>query len=151
MARKQTRCIDCCASIGSRKHSHESTFLEFKDRGGLFKPTQSVIKVCEEAEKSIIRMMNVNNGKLPLSKGIPNAIAISVVDVLGYSNVFSELNEHMLETSFSEENHILSMIKTITKCNCKIWLYHIGKEASVKLTGQKIRKKLSKLILFENQ
>ena len=151
MAEKQTRCIDCCATIGSRKHSHESTFLKFKDKGGLFKPSQSVIKVCEQAEKSIMRMMNVNNGRLPLSKGIPDATAHSVLGVLGNANVFLDLNEHMLETSFSEENHIFALIKTITKCYCKIRMYHIGKEASVKLTGQKIRKKLSKLILFENQ
>ena len=117
----------------------------------LTKPTQSVIKVCEQAEKSIMRMMNVNNGRLPLSKGIPDAIAHSVLGVLGNSNVFLDLNEHMLETSFSEENHIFALIKTITKCYCKIRMYHIGKEATVKLTGQKIRKKLSKLILFENQ
>ena len=45
MAEKQILCMVCCESIGSRKHSHESIFLEFKDRGGLFKPTWRLIQV----------------------------------------------------------------------------------------------------------
>ena len=151
MAEKQILCMVCCESIGSRKHSHESIFLEFKDRGGLFKPTWSVIEVCKESEKNIERMMNKTNGRLPLSKGIPETIAYSVLKVLGHSNVFSDLNEHMLESSFTEENHIFTLIKTIAKCYCKVRLYHLGKEEAAKLTGQKIRKKLSKLILFKNQ
>ena len=151
MAENRLLCIDCCKSLGSRKHSHESAFLKFKDRGGLFKPTKSVIKVCEESEKSIQKMLNVTNGKLPLSTGIPDAIAISVLSALGSSNIFSELNSHMLEAPIYEENHVFALIKTIAKCYCKTRFYHLGKEEAAKLTGQKIRKKLSKLILFENQ
>ena len=67
------------------------------------------------------------------------------------SSIFSELNNHMLEYPISEQNHVFALIKTIAKCYCNVRFYHIGKQEAVKLTGQKIKKKLSKPILFENQ
>ena len=36
--------IQCCKAIGSIEYCHESTFLSLEDRGGLFKPSISVIK-----------------------------------------------------------------------------------------------------------
>ena len=134
-----------------RKNIPETEFLQLKDRGGLFKPSKSVIKVCEEAEKCIQRMMAVTNGKLPRCKGIPDTIAVSVLNDLGSSNVFAELNEHMFEFSFTEENHVFALIKRLVKCYCKVRFYHLGKEATLKETGPKIRKKLNKIILFKGQ
>ena len=45
----------------------------------MFKPTDSVIKVCEETEKAIKRMLNASMGNLPHGKGLPDAIASSVL------------------------------------------------------------------------
>ena len=50
MAMKKVSCMECCQSLGFISHTAESEFLEFKDMGGLFKPTQSVTQVCKEAE-----------------------------------------------------------------------------------------------------
>ena len=58
-------CGLCCDALGARNHHAESNFLRFKDRGGLFKPTQSVIRVCVETERSFQRMIGSNGGKLP--------------------------------------------------------------------------------------
>ena len=95
--------------------------------------------------------MAVTNGKLPRCKGIPDTIAVSVLNDLGSSNVFAELNEHMFEFSFTEENHVFALIKRLVKCYCKVRFYHLGKEATLKETGPKIRKKLNKIILFKGQ
>ena len=65
MALKQIMCGLCCDALGARNHHAESNFLRFKDRGGLFKPTQSVIRVCVETERSFQRMIGSNGGKLP--------------------------------------------------------------------------------------
>lgn len=51
MAAKQTLCSQCCEALGSRTFAARSAFLKLKDMGGLFKPTQSVIKICEETER----------------------------------------------------------------------------------------------------
>ena len=61
MVFKQTLCTQCCTALGSRKFTTMSSFLKKKDRGGLFKPTQSVITICEEIE----RMLTATGGELP--------------------------------------------------------------------------------------
>ena len=69
MAEKQLICMHCCQALGSKFHAATSKFLAFKHRGGLFKPTQSVIKVCEETEKCVIRMLASAGGNLSQCTG----------------------------------------------------------------------------------
>ena len=148
---KRLSCYSCIGALGSRSYFHESNFIKFKDRGNLFKPTKSVIKVCEETEKAVERMLNSTSGKLPHCKGVPDAIATAVLNNLGNTEVFSELNDHALESPIGEEYHIFSLIKMIAKSYCKIRFYHLGKLETEKVKGPNIRKKLSKLILFQGQ
>ena len=103
---KRLSCYSCIGALGSRSYFHESNFIKFKDRGNLFKPTKSVIKVCEETEKAVERMLNSTSGKLPHCKGVPDAIATAVLNNLGNTEVFSELNDHALESPIGEEYHI---------------------------------------------
>jgi len=66
------------------------------------------------------------------------------------SRVFRELDDHMVDSAVNE-NHTFRLIKVICKCYCKIRLYHLGKEFTAKMTGTKVRKNLSKLVLFKHQ
>ena len=50
MAEKQLICMHCCQALGSKFHAATSKFLAFKDKGGLFKPTHSVISVRKNRE-----------------------------------------------------------------------------------------------------
>lgn len=65
MVIKKTLCSRCCEALGSRIQAATSSFLRLKDRGGLFKPTQSVVKICEKTEQRFQRMLTSTNGKLP--------------------------------------------------------------------------------------
>jgi len=65
MGTKQLICAACCIALGSRKGYTSSNFIQLKDRGNLFKPTSSVIRVCKETEKCIQRMVLATDGKLP--------------------------------------------------------------------------------------
>ena len=141
--------MPCCQALGSSAHKPESSFLLLKDRGSLFKPTESVINVCEETENCFQRMMKVTDGKLPHCKGIVDAIAVSVLGGINHSKVFQELHNHMFDTPVND-NHIISLIKNISKCYYKVRLYHLGKEATAKFDGEKMRKKLNKLVLYFN-
>jgi hypothetical protein len=40
--------MPCSQAVGSIGHPAQGSFLKMKDRGSLFKPTQSVLKICEE-------------------------------------------------------------------------------------------------------
>ena len=70
MAEKRLLCMDCCAALGSKHNTANSRFLALKNRGGLFKPTQSVIAVCKETEKSFSRMLVSTGGNLPQCAGL---------------------------------------------------------------------------------
>ena len=47
MVEKQIYCMPCCKALGSRVATTELSFVKYKDRGGLFKPSTSVVKVNE--------------------------------------------------------------------------------------------------------
>ena len=82
--------------------------------------------------------------------GITDAIATSVLEDLPMEHIFSELNLHMMEMALTD-NHVFQLVKTITKNYCKVRMYHLGRQYTDKVTGEKVRKKLTKLILFKNQ
>ncbi len=134
MTEKKTYCMPCCQALGSSAHKPESSFLLVKDRGSIFKPTKSVITVCEETE-CFQWIMKVTDGKLPHCKGIVDAIAVSVLGGINHLKIFKELHNHMFDTPVND-NHIISLIKNISKCYCKVKLYHLGKEATAKLQGK---------------
>ena len=79
MAEKKILCMPCCKALGSVNHQAESIFIKLKDRGSLFKPTQSVITICEETEKCFERMMKVSGGNLPHCSNISEAIVTAVL------------------------------------------------------------------------
>ena len=95
-------------------------------------------------------MLTATGGSLPHSKGITDAITVSVLGALNLTTIFRELDNHMFESAV-DENHVFGLIKIIAKCYCKIRFYHLGKETTENLSGKKIRKKLSKLVLFNHQ
>ena len=101
--------------------------------------------------QTIRRKLLASNGNLPQGKCVVDRIAITVLGNLANSNVFSDLNEHSLETPVNEEYHIFKLIKVIAKCYTKVRFYHLGREETERLTKEKIRKKLTKLVLFKNQ
>ena len=126
---KQVLCCDCSKALGSATDVHATNFLKLKDRGKLFKPTQSVIDVCAETEKCFERLLAAAGGNLPHGKGIIDAITVAVLGTCSCSPLFKELEYHMYDTTV-EENHIHMLIKSIAKCYCKVRLYHLGKEAT---------------------
>ena len=146
----ETLYSDCSSALGLTTSKPTTRFLKLKDRGNLYKPTQSVIDICEETEKCFERLLVATSGNLPHGKGIVDAVAVSVLGACNNSSLFKELEYHMFDTTV-EENHIRTLIKSIIKCYCKVRLYHLGKEATENLCGDKIRTKLHKLVLFNHQ
>ena len=82
MAIKKILCEKCCQALGAKNHQAESRFLKLKDRGGLLKPTQSVMRVCEETEQSFQQMIATTGGNLPQGKFTADTIRLilSLID-----------------------------------------------------------------------
>ena len=139
---KKTPCHKCCHVLGSPDTTASSQFLLLKDCGNLYKPSQSVTTVCKETEKCFQRMLTATDGKLP--------ITTSILSTINISSLFTELDDHMYDSTV-DDNHIYALIKEIISCYCKVRLYHLGKETTSKISDKNIRKKLTKLVLFNHQ
>ena len=121
-----------------------------KDRGALIKPSDSVVKVCEETEKCFQAIQSAVDGSLPLECGVDMAIAMAVLRRIPVNEMFITLNEHMLEGSVTD-NHIFQLIQTTSLCFSKIRLHHMAKQSNEKANVKKIRKVLTRLVIFKNQ
>ena len=85
-----------------------------------------------------------------LTTGITDAIAKCVLEELPMEHIFPELNYHMMEAAVTD-NHVFQLVKTVAKNFCKIRMFHLGREFSAKATGEKVRSKLTRLVVFKNQ
>ena len=72
------------------------------------------------------------------------------MDEINLSVVLGGLRAHMFDHSISG-NHVVHLVKLISKTYSIVLLFHLGKEFSSEVTGEKIRKKFGKMILFKNQ
>jgi len=142
-------CFHCCNGLTTIE---QPSFIKHKNRGGLTVPSKSVVKVCCATERRFQRMLNKTKGKLPKAKGgILPAIVNSVLNDLDYSTLFPELDIHFREDSTLNENHLYTTVRLIATHYCKIKLHELAVEENQKIQKKKIRKKLSKQILFAGQ
>ena len=70
---------------------------------------------------------------------MPEAIATVVLGALKVSSLFTELVDHMFDSTV-DDNHVYKLIKKIVKCYCKVGLYHLGKETTADLSGEESEK-----------
>ena len=75
------------------------------------KPTASVINICLETERCFQRMLKSTGGKLPQTKGLPDAIASSVLCNINKADTFPELDEHMLDTTVDDNHTFTQMLQ----------------------------------------
>ena len=92
-------------------------------------------------------MLAATYGKLPHCKGTVGAITTSVLGSINVSSVFTELDDHMYDSTV-DDNHVHGPIKEIISCYCKVRLYHLGKETTAKLSEKKHLKKVEQIGSF---
>ena len=150
MVERKIHCFKCLAALTTAKENIPDLFVVWKSNGGLKLPSPGLLKICEETEKCVMRMLNVNGGGLPHGTGLPNAITTSVLQVCVERGVFSTLKQHMFETT-AVNNHVFSLIKCCSKCYVTIRMHHLGKQRNARMHEKLVRKDYSKLTLFKGQ
>ena len=143
---------NCITAVTENNTTGNYKLVNSKDRGGLIYVNSSVRIVCEMTESTIKKLFLVSPGFVPKIKNI-NAVVITNVlkhVVQKYDYCFESLKDHSLSCS-PLSNHQLELIKLISSCYLKIRMHHTAKSLSEKLDKTKIRKLLSKLILFKHQ
>lgn len=153
MVTRRTKCPTCLSAlVMNAKYSSAQSqqLIDCKDRGGLVRPADDVVYICETTEQYIQRMLTCSSGKLPQATGVSHAISAAVLNHVAYNAIFDQLYEHMLDST-ADNNHVFSLIKCVSHCFCKIRFHHLAKTFTAKLTGAKVRKQLTKLVLFKHQ
>jgi len=148
---KRLPCEQCAQALTSYQNdnSDSSTLLQIADRGGLKKPSWDTALICKETEKCYKR---IQQQKPPTGRGFSALIVSAVTNqvLTRTTPIFEQLHEHELETE-PEDNHVIQLVKRIVKEYVKIRNYHWGKKYTAAVCGPKVRKQLSKLVLFKNQ
>ena len=150
MVQKKIKCLQCLAALTTSKEKLSDLFVTWKTKGGLNLPSLGLQKICQETEKCILRMLNANEGGLPHAAGISKAIATTVLTACIGSGVFSELDQHMYDTS-AVDNHVFSLVKCCSESYVTIRMHHLSKLRNESMHAQKVRRQFSKLVLFKHQ
>ncbi len=150
MVEKKIHCMECKTALTTTKESLPDLFVTWKTNGGLKLPSLGLIKICEETEKCIVRMLNVNGGGLPHSAGLSSAIAKTVLQVCVESGVFSTLDQHMFDST-AVDNHIFTLIKCCCQSYVTIRMHHLSRMRNARMHDKVVRKEFSKLVLFKHQ
>ena len=158
MVTRSLACKACTVALTDATECHSECmnygklhFFDWKNKGGLTMPSLSTIRVCESTERCLQRSLAANDGMLPQVPG--NLVATIQAVVLTEScekKVFESLQKHMFDTP-ADNNHVFTLIKLIAHSYCKIKTPRIGQKNHEKMTGLKVRKQLSKLVLFKHQ
>ena len=150
MVEKKIHCMECIAALTTTKEKIPDLFVTWKTNGGLKLPSLGLLKICQETEKCIVRMLNSNGGDIPRATGVSNAIIATVLPVCVENGVFSTLNQHMFDSS-AVDNHLLSLIKCCCQSYVTIRMHHLAKSRNARMHDKVIRKQFSKLVLFKHQ
>ncbi len=150
MVERKIHCLKCLAALTTTKEKIPDLFVVWKSNGGLRLLSPGLLKICEETEKCVMRMLKVNQGGLPHGTGLPDAIASTVLQVCVEHGVFSSLKQHMFDTT-ALNNHVFALIKCCSKSYVTIRMHHLGKQRNAKMHGKLVRKEFSKLTLFQGQ
>jgi hypothetical protein len=150
MVKSRIHCEKCCAVLTAEfcEDNMAHSLIAIKDRGGLTKPSQSVVKVSLETERGFQRLLAAKQG-LPRAPGVIPAITHDVLCKVA-SKTFDSLKDHMFDTE-PTTNHVFALIKCISECYCKVRLHHLAAKYNEQVTGKIVRKTLGKLILFKHQ
>ena len=96
-------------------------------------------------------MLKATCGKLPRGKCLEHIISSAVLANMSTTTVFMSLSSHMFDTA-TDDNHVHALVKVVSACFTLIRLHHFGSSRiNEESVGDKVRKQLSKQILFKHQ
>jgi len=128
----------------------QNCLIEAKTNGGLLFPSESVVRICETAEKLLKHCLNKSNNMVPVESNFPALLCSKVLHelVLPQCTLFPQLNDHMFDDATNDTNHIYFLSKQVCKAYLDLRLYAATKIASA--VGMKVRESSSLLNSMHN-
>ncbi|KAM7291915.1 uncharacterized protein ISCGN_025213 [Ixodes scapularis] len=141
-----------CEAAQSRRSSTSQNTCKRKNYGGLTKPSPSTTYICQLAERVVRQQEKVDGGSFPKKGMTADTLTARVMrELSGQLNMlYPELHEHMFQSAV-DSNHFVRLVKCVIGCYIKIRMHHAAKRATMKIAGPNMRKRLTKLILFNYQ
>jgi len=151
--RKALRSLSCDVCRAALVTSHQPDFsgayhlLTLKNNGGLFVPSEGVVKVLMVAEKRVRLLSSVCRA----SNNVTSLQVITAVcDAVGSNDVF-DLGDHITDTQHGIDNHHYKTMRVLVEIYVDLRLHHIAKLHTIRLHNSSVRHKLTKTILFKGQ
>lgn len=145
MQLKRKLICDICVSAASSYG--KNNLIRVKSRGGLIQPSVNVITIYRKCETEIRCAIHLNE-KFIKRKFNEIYISNQVLKQFIKVDLFKNFNEHAHDQSLME-NHVVHLIRAITKKYIKIRLHYIALNSIDKSNSQ--RQLFNKLILFKGQ
>ncbi|KAL1483487.1 hypothetical protein MTO96_033152 [Rhipicephalus appendiculatus] len=139
-------CEECVMALQTEE---QPALVKHKNRGGLTSPSDDVVSICTAAEKGL-RRLQAECTTLKALHSRSRHLVLEILGLLPDKQWFSSLNEHILDSD-ALDNHIYKLCKNVVELYMKIRIHHMIKEKNRKMTADKVRAVLTKLILFKNQ
>lgn len=140
----KVKCMPCLEVVGSISNlNFNNSLTHLKDKGGLLYPSEDLIKVCQVTESKIENLKTneqlFNDGK------ILHRICLKTTSTIitQYPGVFKAADH--------EAMHRYNLLKEASLIFAILRLKHLAKEKNREEKQTKIRRKLSKLVIFSHQ
>ena len=140
----KVKCMPCLEVVGSISNlNFNNSLTHLKDKGGLLYPSEDLIKVCQVTESKIQNLKTneqlFNDGK------ILHRICLKTTSTIitQYPGVFKAADH--------EAMHRYNLLKEASLIFAILRLKHLAKEKNREEKQTKIRRKLSKLVIFSHQ
>ncbi|KAL0150624.1 hypothetical protein M9458_054041 [Cirrhinus mrigala] len=150
-AMKKIHCSTSLSALSVESSSQDKlghTLIDMKSRGGLIRPSDSVLQVCKTAERYI--QQHLLTSHIPeLDSKFKARLSTQVLELNGGS-AFKELEQHMFNLE-PYNNHVFILIKYIANSYTNIRLHFLAKETSSASHCKWLCKTLGKLVLHKNQ
>lgn len=103
-------CVECKEVLINKNNSKTYTLIDIKNRGGLTKPSENVIKLFEISEK--VFMSRIHN-TLNSHKNLIDFLVVKVMSNININEYLKSLSNHIY-TQSPINNHLLQLIKIIS-------------------------------------
>ena len=125
-------------------------FVEFIDKGGLTKPAVFIDFIVKKADSTLCSLEKQVN--LYTQKNVNERLTSTVVNLIcnRYPTLMSEFDHCEGDYSFFD-NHKVRMIKKICGIYYSVKLKHMSSEKKSGLFAKRVRRSMTKTILFMNQ
>lgn len=138
------KCQPCLETVNSKPTSFQGkSLIDLKDRGGLMYPSADLVKVCQVTESKI--QVFKSDQTLFNRSNILQRICLKST-----STMLTQFPK-VLKSSDHQNLHKYNLLNQISLIYSTLRLKHLAREKNREEKPTKLRKKLSKLILFAHQ